>query len=544
MEEIKYKQIKMKKLTNRNAGIALLLLLLVAFYIHTLFKPVKSDINYQKIRKQAVRESLIPIRPGIPNQQPFWNNYSVRFIHAPSFNFKPVNDAKKYKFTLSSSDNMKYCFIADNPWADLSPVWEKIPVGNLSLEVYGIDKNGALLDMAGSKSFYKASAFNGPYNKKVMDYKESVKRAMKYIYKLDHIQNWKTFGSPDSTYDLYCYPSKIIGAVIGNMLVYRKLFPTEEENALAIARKAGEYLISISEPHGFPLEYFPPTYRGEARTAKEYKGQFMMIYPAEVAINYLDLFDITHDSVFFRAAIKIASTYIKLQLPSGTWKLKLWENGESVNDNDCIPLPMIALFDRLHSQYKLDEYQASRDRAFNWVMDNPVKTYDWSGQYEDVALFEPYRNLTKAEACTFAIYLFNRTKENPSYRTIAEELLRFSEDQFVIWERPMPRTDSDVHKWFIPCALEQYNFYVPIDGSASKLIATYLKAAEVTGEKIYLAKAIELANTMTVAQLPDTGKYPTYWEEEEAKVSPGWINCALADAIAMLDLWNFLNKTK
>jgi len=468
----------------------------------------------------------------------------MQFIHVPSFDFKPVTGAKKYKFTLSSSDNMKYCFMADNPWADLSPVWGKIPVGFLSLEVHGVDEKGALLELAGSKSFYKASPFKGPYHKKVMDYKESARRAMKYIYDLGHIQNWKTEGAPDSTYDLYCYPSKIVGAVIGSMLVYHKLSPTEGKDALIIAQRAANYLISVSDPAGAPLEYFPPTYRGEARTAREYKGQFMMIYPAEVAVNYLDLFDITHDPVFFRAATKIASTYLKLQLPSGTWKLKLRENGKPVNDNDCIPLPMITLFDRLHSQYKLEEYQASRDRAFNWIMDNPVKTYDWSGQFEDVALFEPYRNLTKHEACSFAIYLFDRAKENPSYRNIAEEIVRFSEDQFVIWEKPMPQKGQDVNKWFIPCALEQYNFYVPIDASASKLIAAYQKAAEVTGEKIYLAKAIELANAMTVAQLPDTGKYPTYWEVEEAKTSPGWINCAWYDAIVMFDLCDFLNEVK
>ncbi len=107
----------MKKLINGNAAL-LLLLLLAAFNTQVLSGPIKSDINYQKIRKQAVRESLIPIRPGIPNLQPIWNNHSMQFIHAPSFDFVPVAGAKKYKFTLSSSDNMKYCFIADNPWAD------------------------------------------------------------------------------------------------------------------------------------------------------------------------------------------------------------------------------------------------------------------------------------------------------------------------------------------------------------------------------------------------------------------------------------------
>ena len=85
-------------------------------------------------------------------------------------------------------------------------------------------------------------------------------------------------------------------------------------------------------------------------------------------------------------------------------------------------------------------------------------------------------------------------------------------------------------------------YYVPIDASAARLIETYQTAYETTGKEIYLAKAISLANSMTIAQDSISGEYPTYWEFERRYQLDGWINCATADARAMLGLADFLDK--
>ena len=48
--------------------------------------------NYRSldVRDEAIQESLVPIRPGIHGQRPFWNAHSRRFIHVPAFDFKAV----------------------------------------------------------------------------------------------------------------------------------------------------------------------------------------------------------------------------------------------------------------------------------------------------------------------------------------------------------------------------------------------------------------------------------------------------------------------
>ena len=86
-----------------------------------------------------------------------------------------------------------------------------------------------------------------------------------------------------------------------------------------------DFLMGISEPEGKPYACFPPTYYKDYQTlskgmftrAKEFHGQLMMTYPASVADIYLSLFDATKDQKYFGAAVKIANTYLKTQLPSG-----------------------------------------------------------------------------------------------------------------------------------------------------------------------------------------------------------------------------------
>lgn len=492
--------------------------------------------------QQVQSEYLNPIRPGIPEQQAFWNHYSKQFMYAPAFDFKIVDKAIEYEFIATDINSKEYKFKSDKPWSPLSPIWNELPVGYIDLEVFGVEFNGKRIKHSGTRKFYKSAGFNGPYNIKVMDYGESARKALKYLFNKTHFQNWLINASPDTNYKFYCYPSKIIGAVIESMILYSQNSPDDSLRAIEIAKNAANYLISISEPENSPLAHFPPTYMWNVLSAKDYKDQFMLIYPADVAINYLNLYDITSNKKYFNAALKIVDTYKRLQLSSGTWKLKLWKDGTAVKENECIPVNIIELIERLSTQYKIDDYKNSAIEAFNWIMDNPVKTFDWSGQFEDIDPGIQYKNLSKHDACSFAIYLLK--KENPpeEYKALAEELLRFSEDQFVVWKKPMPHIYPRAQNWILPCALEQYDYYVPIDASVSKLMETYLTAYKVIGKEVYYLKAVEFANAMTVAQIEETGRYPTYWERNERRdVNEGWINCATYDAKVMLKM-KALNK--
>lgn len=496
------------------------------------------------LRVQALEESLVPIRPGLPGKSPFWNAYAKRFIYAPGFDFKAVDGAISYRFTATSvTDERDYVFVTAKPWAPLTSIWKDLPVGQVHLKIEGLDDEGKSVGAAATRDFYRAALFKGHYHEPTADYRESACRALAFLFRQGHFQRWLSEKNPDPAYELYCYPSKIIGAVIESMTLYAGITaPPDADDALRIAQNAADYLISVSEAPGTPLEFFFPTYAGSARTAGKYADQLMLVYPAKVGDVYLDLYERTKGARFFEAAKNIADTYVKLQLPSGTWPLKVdAKTGRPVTENLCVPIVIFDFLDRLATKYQLAEYRDSSRSAMRWIMENPVKTFNWEGQFEDTEPSVPYKNLTRGQACLVAIHLLGRHQENPQFIDQAEEILRFVEDQFVVWERPMPQEGRRTDQWITPCVLEQYHYYVPIDASAAICIEAYQKAYEVTGKEIQLAKALALANTMVMAQDKDTGRYPTYWERNERGRRAGWINCATHDAKVMLNLGRMLS---
>ncbi len=530
--------------------------------------------DWSRFHDQAVEESLHPIRQGEPGKTPFWNGYAKRFIYVPSFDFATVNNSVKYRYTVISDVNSeRYIFEADNPCSLLTPVWKEVPVGIVYLKVEGLDADNNVAGLAGEQMFYKAAPFNGPYKMPVTDYTSSVIRNMQSLLEQEHYQRWKTDTVPSQEYRLYCYPSKIVGSIIQAMSIYSSISEEESEEAINMARNAASYLLSISLPSGSVLEYFPPTYIDHALStsvARRKTDQLMMFYPAIAGSAYLDLYDATGTNEYLEASIRIAETYAKTQLPAGSWPLMVWiESGDAVEDNLCVPTDIINFLDRLVIDYGEIQFRQISDKAFNWIMENPMKTFHWEGQFEDMGYSKHYSNMERGKPLAFAVLLLSHSDEVPGYIEMAEELIRFAEDQFIVWEqplprelfrtswRPIPRRAYYTSKWFTPCALEQYDFYTPIDASAASAILAFKKAYEITGKELYLAKAISLADNQTVAQDLAGGIYPTYTmnlagrknfsdpttSKDPGNVWTGWLNCATMTANALLELNELVSQT-
>ncbi len=486
----------------------------------------------QDFCKQSIIESLIPIRPGIPGKQPFWNGKASMFKYAPSFQNENtswiISKPKEYRYSaFSFSDKQYYTFMAETPYETLSPIWDKLPNGEVNLKVEAISDNGLDIVLAGSRSFYKAAVFCPPYPEAKYSYKDAFLKGMQFMYNQKHIQNWHNTGKPNhSEHEFYCYSALEVGSVIDAMLMYNGLFP-KKDSSLVIARSAADYLIKNSESATSPLAYFPQIYEGGNFTAEKFSKEIIMIQPSRTGKTYLALYDKTKEKKYLNAAINIANTYIKNQLPSGTWYIRInKETGKPTSDVLCIPTAIIDLLSELVIRYEQPQYQKSIDSAIEWIWLNPMKTFDWTGQFEDVEAVEPYKNLTKYEASWFAQYLLNNLDKDISYARLAKELIAFCEDQFVVWEKPemYDNWNNSTKRWQAPSVLEQYLCYVPIDASAVQMIDTFYLAYKKTGELIYYQKAIALTNSIVNNQ-EENGKIPTFW-------TPGfdqfWNNCMVS----------------
>ena len=490
------------------------------------------------LHAQAVKESLKPIRPGTPGKAPFWNEQAKQFIFAPAFDFKVIQGAKSYRFTVAGADGKTLTFDAAEPWAALTPVWEKTPVGTTKVTVEGLDAAGQVIGAAGTRTFHRGAVFNGPYGQPVLPYGESAKVGLQSVMSESFVRAWRTMGRPDPAYPLYRYPSKLIGGVMSGCAMYAMQTPrpADADVALEIGRRAAEFLRSISGAPGSPMAFFPPSYHDAKPTERENDNWTMLFSGAEAGQGYLDLYDATNAPEHLEAAKRIAAAYGKLQLETGTWHLKVDNTtGQPVSDLKLIPSTVIRFLDRLVNQYRGVEFQSPLDRAVRWMMENPVRTFDWQAQFDDAKLRGPYQNLSKHEACEFASYLFERERDDPAKIELARELLRYAEDQFLVWEQPPAdlKVRSDNLKpanWFTPCSMEQYAMFEPISGSSAFMIIAYIRAYQASGDKLCLAKAESLANALTAAQAFHHGRYPTRMVREDLAY---WVNSTVNTVRAM-----------
>lgn len=504
------------------------------------------------LRKRALEETAVPVRPGIPGERPFWNANAVQFLYAPAFDFKDVAGAASYRFTVTSPNGEVLSFSTDKPWAPLSPIWTRVATGAANLVVLGLDSRGSPIGEPMSRSFHRAAIIGEDDPPAATSWRESARTALDALVHSPDLRCWFIMGEPETQFHLYRYPSKIVGAAAAALAIYASQQPPPPDavQALQAARRAADYLLGISHPKDAAWAFHPPTYhptmfqdrlRGHM-TADHY----MTLCGAETGLYYLDVHAATGDRKYLDAAVRIADTYARRQTPEGSWPLFVTaKDNQPVTDNVLIPTGVITFLDRLGRVTGDRRFEPARDNAIAWIENYPVRTWNWQGQFEDVKPQPPYQNLTKHEACDFAIHLLQTVPQDQARRTLALDLLRFSEDQFVIWAQPPTETPlkqspdgqsgTKRRGWMLPCVLEQYRCYAPVCASSAKLIRTYLAAYGATGDRLHLEKAKALAATLarTQSNRAAPGRYLTWVMQPSG---PMWFNCELMAIRAVEEL--------
>ena len=508
----------------------------------------------------AWEESAIPVRPGKPGEVPFWNHYAFRFIYAPAFDYDNVDGAVEYRYDLfSEADSTTYSFTDTVPYSPLSPIWCDVPVGYFDIKVTGISADGEDLGLAGEGRYWRASPFNGEYHTPpVMPYDESARIALDTLMNKYWVQSWLKEPTTHPDYTLYRYPTKILSALIIGAITHSRLHEGESvaDSSKKIAVTVADYLLGLRFEPGTYWEYHTPTYKGYwigQRKGKNHdhmqEYNIMTIYGVDAGNAWLDLYDFTGDEKYLDAAKRVAQTFVKRQLPNGSWYLYVnHETNEPYVDLIVIPTQIINYYDRLADDYGVEGLDESKRRALEWIENNTLKTFDWQGQFEDIKPRAPYQNLSREQACDYANYLMKYGADKQENIDLAEELIRFAEDQFVIWEQPIPKvinknSTHPVHSswnWITPSVQEQYVFWMPVGRSAAIMIDTFWQAYLTTGKEIYLAKAKSIANSFTVMQKANNGDYNTFFID--VPFVNYWLNSVVYPAKTMMKLQNALDS--
>lgn len=473
----------------------------------------------------------------------FWNAEAFQFMYVPAFQFQPISGCKKYRYTAKDEKGNIHTFDAPKPSALLTDIWAELPEGVVELTVRTVNDDDGEGYLAGARTFFKLAPFNANLPAAKCSYKECAARAFNYIMNLDFIQHWLYKGTPDPNYLLNAYPSKTHSAIIGAMLNYATVFPEKAEDALEIARNAAEYLLKITPVDG-PLKGVPPTYKLDYSDAvkehswgpvvMERSKTIMVIYPSYVGKAYLQLEEKTKEKKYLDAAIKIGEFYLCNVQKNGSWYIIVDnEKGEPVSYSYCDPLPNIVPFlMKLYERTGEQKWKTLSDNAISYIENNVLVDYNWEGQFEDSGLSANYSNLTHFGAAALVRHYAEYYPDDENKMKAAEDIARFIEDQFVVWNRPAPwnKDSEDTSMWPVPCALEQFNWYVPIDASSANVINTFVAMYKAGRGELYLAKAKALADTITRVQHED-GMIPTHWMDEEVLNGHNfWINCMIATA--------------
>ena len=495
----------------------------------------------QTLLEALNREDLLAeVRPGGVNGSPFWNVCAKQFLYAPAFDFKTVGKARRYRFVVGDADGRRHMFEADAPTASLAPVWRDVAVGDAQVSCTGMDADGAECGLAGERTFYRAAPFEpGAYPPAACGYAESARRALACVMRLPHVRHWKS-GEIDKTFQLNCFPSKMVAGAIRGMVRYAEICPADRTEALAIAEGAAQWMMrhSLREPaalDGLPItfyDYYEETKAlgdlyGSKRIAHERRNQLWLIYPAYVATAIKRLGQATGRQLYFDYARNIADRYLGLQREDGSWPLVVeFPSARAAVPNDAGATAICQFLEGMSRETGDDRYRQAAERALPSLL-RLVTSFDWEGQFEDtVVQRKPYANLSKHIAADTMIYLLDRDPDG-RYAEAARETLRFAEDQFVVWSKPAQAS------WFTPGVIEQYSCAVTINASYAKMIRFYLKLYEKQGNPLDLAKARALGDALTRGQMAD-GMIPTVLPFDPGRAGRQWVNCTVA-AIEALD---------
>lgn len=511
-----------------------------------------------ELAKQAMKECCsadTTAHHGGGYGRPFWNVEAFQFMYVPAFQFPPISGCKKYRYTAKDENGKLHTFDSPKPTALLTDIWGDIPEGVVELTVRTVNDDDSEGYLVGARTFFKLAPYTGDYPEAKYSYKECATRAFDYIMNLDCVRYWLEKGVPDPNYLLNVYPSKTHSSIIAAMINYMSFCPERADDALKIATNAADYLLSITPDNG-PMDGVPPTYKLDyceiaykhffGTVVNERSNTVMMLYPSYVGKAYLQIEEITKDKKYLDAAIKIGEFYLKNVQQNGTWYIILdYKTGEPVSYNYCDPLAnVIPFFMMLYKRTGDEKWKTVADNALAYSEKESLFTYNWEGQFEDSGLSSNYSNLTHFGAAALVRHYAEYYSDDEEKMREAEDLARYIEDQFVVWNRPAPwnKDSADVSLWPVPSALEQYNWYVPIDASSASAINTFIALYKAGRGELYLAKAKALTDTITRVQ-HENGLIPTHWMDEETLNGHNfWINCMIATATTVQTMSDLVEK--
>lgn len=355
--------------------------------------------------------------------------------------------------------------------------------------------------------------FKGPPDS-LLDEKGNTQKPWVYYSNLQHN------GTPfrDSVDRFVSYPAFHHALMIRTFLGYHQY--VKDDRALNEAIKLADWNIAHSTPGDWPYGNMPySTFEEKKPGGFRDKGGLMPDKAAIMSLAYLDLYDATKEVRFLQAAEAIGKTLSFRQRANGTWPFRVHPKTEQVvEDYSSSVIYAVMLFEKLDKINGNQNYQAHRDRTWNWLLNGPIKNKDFRGFYEDIP--DTKTNRTNYDCLDTIRYLLANRTESNGYLEIAVELNQWIEKTFL--DRIMDFEPAEGIREQLACNV--------VMGIHSLNWASVLRElGEATDDKKVAQRAIQTAN------------YTTYYLQPDNRIVVGfeysqwWYSCHTGVILYLLD---------
>jgi len=296
-------------------------------------------------------------------------------------------------------------------------------------------------------------------------------------------------------------------ALIIDGSVYYYLY-SGDKKYLEMATKTADWQIEHRTPKDWAMPFLAPSFVSFQKDGS-WTGMEWGYEPdksAYVGLTLLKLYSVTGDKKYLDAALETATTLTRIQGPDGDWPFRVNpKTGEVKHGYTCSQLWYVWFFEKLADITGDQSYRARRDKAFAWLLANPVKTNQWIGLYGDIE--SGTRSFDQWVALETAMYMLDHRAEDPAFVEKARDIVEWIERALVVDYGFFPGVEGVV---------EQSTYRIVLTHHQLRLGEIYAKLWEATGNAAYKRLAIQTANSVTWNLMADGKMRQGFWDHAKA----------------------------
>lgn len=319
--------------------------------------------------------------------------------------------------------SVKYVRDGNVDWQKMMTIADqKRDVGGKLLPLQSYDetiRRGMSLLLVDHLKWFKGSSEN------LIDERGNTKMPWVYYSNIQH--NGEPF--PASIDRFVSYPAFHHSLMIKTFIKYWKY--SGDKQALAEAVKLADWNIAHSTPGEWAYGNMPySTFEEKKPGGFRDKTGIMPDKAAIMALAYIELYKVSHEVMFLKAAEAVGQTLVRKQRINGTWPFRVDPKTEKViEDYTSSVIYAVMLFENLDELNKNDHYKTYRDRTWEWLLNGPIRTKEFRGFYEDIP--ESTEGRTNYDCLDVIRYLLSNRADSNGYLEIALELNAWIEEIFM-----------------------------------------------------------------------------------------------------------------